>query len=1058
MKPFRPRPPLSRNDHLYQALVGGLRHWVMVLDHHGDIVETSDSVLRDLQTSRLDVLGLSFWACPWWKVEGLLQVKDPSSKTQWPVSARMTVTLPDGQVVLQTFHFTTLGKGKNTTIVVEAFPQQTQALPETLLHAAFDHPSQGFALLDAQGTLLWAGNSFHDLTSNTKLAPYDPQIWQDTLNIRWEEMQPRNAVAVDVTLPDPEQERLARITLSALQEPMGYLLRFEDITQHLHSQQQMEQLESRLSLALKAGGVGIWEWDIRSDTLLWDDRMLELYGTTAEEFSGKLEGWEKLLHPEDMAAAVGFTYRVLMGSVEQDIELRVLLPTGMVRYLRCFASLERNSSGQPIRVIGTTWDVTREKLVEAGFKEAQDIAQIGRWRWDLITRNMEWSEDLRRLWGFREDDVLPNADQVHELFTPTSWQELQRVAGEAVQAREGFALDLEYQGKHGRKGWMHLRGRLAENREGQVTLIYGTLQDITENKMARAQLETLSNRLLIATEAGGIGIWEWDAQSMNMTLDRRMAELFQLSVQKFPHSIDIYTLIEHHVHPDDATSLAEAFRNLAENPRLGHDIFRAEPRVSTSDGQNRTLRLHARILPSSDGVVRMLGTAWDITTQKATESLIRHQANYDALTDLPNRRLFYELLSQELKTASRTNKSCALLVIDLDRFKEINDMYGHPMGDHILIEVSNRLRMCIRASDIMARLSGDEFVILLTQLEEPAPSATLVAERILSILRHPYRLGTEQVTLSASIGITVFPEDADDPNKLMVSADQAMYSAKSEGKNRYRFFKRSMQDSAFEKRRIHNDLSFAIRRNELQMYYQPIVDLGTGKVVKAEALLRWKHPEKGFVSPALFIPIAEESDLIHLLGDWVFRTVTQQIQLWDMAGLLPVQVSVNISAKQFMDPKTMDRLLGYIASSNVPPERIIVEITESVFVQEKNEIVAQIKQLQDAGIRIALDDFGTGYSSLNYLTRFNAGYIKIDRSFIQGIHQTSEAAIVDAIIAMSHKLGKTVIAEGVETLEQAEWLKEKRCDFVQGYYFARPMPVPDFAAFVEKFAVSKSED
>lgn len=1056
MKPIRPVNPFSRNEQLYQSLVSGLRHWVMVLDREGEVLEASDSVLRDLQVLRQDLIGVSFWASPWWKPESVLQVQDRMNKTRLPISARMEVSLPQGQKVVQNFNFTTVGRGKKASIVVEAFPHQNTTLPEHLLQAAFNHPSQGFALLDPSGAMVWSGDSFHALTENTSLSPYQTEVWEEATGTSIFEVKPGTSTTADFSLQTGQQERLVRVTITALHEPAGYLLRIEDSTAQQEAQKQLEQLESRLSLALKAGGVGVWEWEIHSDTLYWDDRMLELYGTSREEFSGKLESWEKLLHPLDASAAVGFTYKVLMGSVEQDIELRVLLPTGLVRHLRCFAGLERNAAGQPIRVIGTTWDVTREKRVESGFKEAQEIAQIGRWSWNLLTQQLEWGDDLRRLWGFHPDEPDPTPENLPELFSPSSWQELQKASARSIESREGFALDMEFQRKDGRRGWMHIRGRVAENREGQVAQLYGTLQDITESRNARLQLEALSSKLLIATEAGGIGIWEWDAESMCMTLDRRMAELFQVKVKDFPHQMDIYALIEHHVHPDDAASLAEAFRSLSDHPRLGNDIFRAEARVVT-EGQVRTLRLHARILPAQGGEVKMLGTAWDITTQKATEHLIRHQANYDALTDLPNRRLFYELLSQELKTASRTTKSCALLVIDLDRFKEINDTYGHPAGDQMLIEVSNRLRMCIRASDIMARLSGDEFVILLTQIDEAAPSATLVAERMLSILRHPYRLNGEQVALTASIGITVFPDDAEDPNKLMVSADQAMYSAKSEGKNRYRFFKRSMQDSAFEKRRIHNDLSFAIRRNELEMYYQPIVDLNSGRVVKAEALLRWKHPEKGFVSPALFIPIAEESDLIHALGDWVFRTVTQQVQKWDVAGLPPIEVSVNISAKQFMDPRTMDRLLGYISSASVSPRRIIVEITESVFVQEKSEIVGQIKQLQEAGIRIALDDFGTGYSSLNYLTRFDTGYIKIDRSFIQGIHQTSEAAIVDAIIAMSHKLGKTVIAEGVETLEQAEWLKDKRCDFVQGYYFARPMPVADFAAFVEKFAAPRPD-
>lgn len=429
-----------------------------------------------------------------------------------------------------------------------------------------------------------------------------------------------------------------------------------------------------------------------------------------------------------------------------------------------------------------------------------------------------------------------------------------------------------------------------------------------------------------------------------------------------------------------------------------------------------------------------------------SEEIIWQQANFDLLTGLPNRSMLLDHLEQEMKKTLRSKEPLALLLLDLDLFKEINDTLGHDIGDQLLQQTADRLRACVLDVDTVARLGGDEFTVILTDLTDPHRPIQ-VAENILRSLSEPFQLGAETTYISVSIGITLFPTDATNSEALLKHGDQAMYAAKNEGRNRYHFFTPAMQEAAQQRMRIINDLRTAITEQQFLVHYQPIIELQTGAIYKAEALVRWQHPKRGLVSPVEFIPLAEETGMIKDLGNWVFHQAIDQIAQWRDWHNIAVQISVNKSPVQFRDENpTAPSWLEHLKSRDLPRRSVIVEITEGLLLDGHQHVREKLKAFHDAGLEVALDDFGTGYSSLAYLKKFDIDYLKIDQSFIRNLSaESDELALCEAIIVMSHKLKIKVIAEGVETEQQRQLLLNAGCDYAQGYLFSKPVAADEFA-------------
>jgi diguanylate cyclase (GGDEF)-like protein/PAS domain S-box-containing protein len=445
-----------------------------------------------------------------------------------------------------------------------------------------------------------------------------------------------------------------------------------------------------------------------------------------------------------------------------------------------------------------------------------------------------------------------------------------------------------------------------------------------------------------------------------------------------------------------------------------------------------------------------IGVARDISEHKKSEERIWQQANFDSLTGLANRQMFQDRLEQEIKKSNRTNLPLSLMVLDLDRFKEVNDTLGHDIGDLLLKEATKRLCYCVRETDTVARLGGDEFAVIVGELHE-VDFAGRVAQHILKVFAEPFQLRDQVVYISTSIGITLYPEDGTTFDTLLKNADQAMYAAKQQGRNRCSYFAPYMQEVAQSRMRVSNDLRSALEMNDaFRLVYQPIVELTTGAIYKAEALIRWQHPERGLTSPDEFIPIAEETEMILEIGEWVFREAAQQVERWRKTCHPEFQISINVSPVQFHNSINIHNWFEYLKKLSLPGQSIVVEITEGLLLDASVNVREQIQSFQKNGMEVSLDDFGTGYSSLSYLKKFNIDNIKIDQSFVRNLAPHSDDMVLcGAMIAMAHKLGIKVIAEGIETSQQRDLLIAAGCDYGQGYLFSRPVAAEEFNKMLE---------
>jgi diguanylate cyclase (GGDEF)-like protein/PAS domain S-box-containing protein len=455
------------------------------------------------------------------------------------------------------------------------------------------------------------------------------------------------------------------------------------------------------------------------------------------------------------------------------------------------------------------------------------------------------------------------------------------------------------------------------------------------------------------------------------------------------------------------------------------------------------------------GVIGAVMVAHDVTVARELSHKLARLALYDSLTDVPNRTLFRDRLDQAMMHARRTGSSVAILYIDLDRFKHINDSLGHSIGDQLLKSVANRLQSCVRSSDTVSRQGGDEFLVLLADVSRPRDAA-LCAEKILAALDGPLRIVGHDLRITPSIGIAIFPGDAADAEALLRNADFAMYQAKYSGRNNYQFFRPHMNSNALERQSVETDLRQAVERREFELHYQPRVDLESGAVIGVEALIRWHRPRHGVMLPARFIPVAEESGLIQPIGRWALETACRQARAWQDHGLPPLSVAINVSAVELGGKDFLVNVRQVLEQTGLEPRLLELELTETFMMQDWKSTAEILRALKNLGVRLALDDFGTGYSSLSYMKRFPIDALKIDQSFVRDMTTDSDdASIVSAVIDMGRSLNMRVVAEGIQTREQLELLRERRCPEGQGYYFAPPLPADQLTVVLSSGAVER---
>ncbi len=559
--------------------------------------------------------------------------------------------------------------------------------------------------------------------------------------------------------------------------------------------------------------------------------------------------------------------------------------------------------------------------------------------------------------------------------------------------------------------------------------------DSTDTDSDFERLQKLFNAVQAITKVGG---WEVDLLNDTLFWTEETYRIHDTTPEEYTPCManagDFYA-------PEWVPVITLAFSNAIEK---GTD-FNHELELITAKSRRIWVQIYGTVTMSQGKVIKITGAFQDITERKKAEQELWRQGNFDFLTELPNRKMFRYCLEQETKKAHRSAKRVALLFIDLGHFKEINDTVGHDVGDTVIKEAARRLASCVRETDTLARLGGDEFTVIVGELDDYT-RAEGIANNLLQKLAEPFHIGDEVAYLTASIGITFYPDDATEVDALLKNADQAMYAAKEQGRNRFQYFTSSMQEVAVARGIIANNLRGALNNNEFRLVYQPIVELASGTIHKAEALIRWYHPTRGLINPVDFIHIAEENGMIIDIGEWVFQQTAQQVARWRALYCADFQISVNTSPVQYHDSdERMAQWFDYLQTLGLPGDAIVAEITEGVLMDTHSEITNKLRALRDVGIQISLDDFGTGYSSLSYLRKFDIDYIKIDRSFVHNLqHESRDMALCDAIIVMAQKLGLKVVAEGIETEEHRNLLTAAGCDYGQGYLFSKPVPPEDF--------------
>lgn len=574
----------------------------------------------------------------------------------------------------------------------------------------------------------------------------------------------------------------------------------------------------------------------------------------------------------------------------------------------------------------------------------------------------------------------------------------------------------------------------------KLTSYVGIIEDVTDLSDTERKLFISQQRYELAAKGASAGVWDWDIETNEAFYSAKFTDLLGFDNLAFGNEWDSFL---EQIHPEDIDQFQAGIERHLTDP---FEVFNVEIRMFSAKQHELWFNVVGEALRQPNGdPYRMVGSISDITEKKQSQQVIWHQANFDALTQLPNRNMFTDRLNQEIIKCKRNNEKFALLFIDLDHFKEVNDTLGHNAGDLLLVEVAERLRVILRESDTVARIGGDEFTALLCNINN-LDDVEHIASKLIEAIEMPFYISGESIFISASIGITIFPEHSEKMEELLRFADQAMYLSKEEGRKQYRHFNKQLQEKVEKTHLLTQELRLAVIKQQFEVLYQPIFSINDNCVHKAEALLRWHHPELGLISPAEFIPLAESSGLIIDIGNWVFDQAAEQVKQWQSTFDENFEVSINRSPVQFQASTTRNDVAWLNTLLQLELKKgVCIEITEGLLLDDDDMVKETLNKFKSAGVSVSLDDFGTGYAALSYLTKFDIDFLKIDRAFVMDLESSAQnQALCEAIIVMAHKLGLKVIAEGVETHSQLAILKQAECDYAQGYFISKPIKPCEF--------------
>ncbi|HVC17891.1 MAG TPA: EAL domain-containing protein [Rhodanobacter sp.] len=801
--------------------------------------------------------------------------------------------------------------------------------------------------------------------------------------------------------------------------------------------------------------LGYWSCDLQTGHMAWSADACRLFGVAAQAFDGSAKAFLACVHPEDRDRVRQATSRAIDGRQPVETEYRICRPDGVERVMFSRCDVVHADDGTTLRVAGVVMDVTVARRTASALSESEQRYQ------SLFSQNPDavCSLDL--------DGNFLSVNPAFSQLTGYSKQEIRELGGRPLisgastpltdaqftLAARGQAVIYEAEciAKDGRR-FQAMVTNVPIVVDGRIVGVYGIAKDITERKRAEEHLRATRERMQMASQMARLGGWEISVQGDRVSWSDEVCAIFELPPGTLPCK------------GGGLRRYAPEYRERA------HALFDACVRDGTPfDEELQIVAAHGRrvwvrsigqaVRDESGAVVRVQGVLQDITSRKIDEQKIQHLAFYDPLTGLPNRQLLLDRLQQALTSHARSGKCGALLFIDMDNFKALNDTLGHAKGDQQLIEVARRLGSLIRNNDTVARLGGDEFVVMLEGLDgnlaKAAIQAKSIAETLLAALGLSYQLDNFSHHGSASIGVTLFHDTGESTHELLKRADMAMYQAKAAGRNTVCFFDPKMQAAVNARVALEADLREGLQHQHFQLFYQPQVNR-SGRTTGVEALLRWNHPRRGLIYPDAFIALAEETRLILPLGQWVLETACRQLATWSsVPACADLDISVNVSARQFHHRGFVQQVIDTLQRSGANPARLKLELTESLLLTDVDEVIEKMTTLKARGVGFSLDDFGTGYSSMSYLKRLPLDELKIDRSFVNDVlTDANDAVIVRSIVALGQSLGLTVLAEGVETEGQRDFLTRHDCHAHQGYLFSRPIPIDQFETWFAKQALA----
>jgi len=816
-----------------------------------------------------------------------------------------------------------------------------------------------------------------------------------------------------------------------------------DISLRVETIAKEKKLKERLELALLGSNDAIWDFDFNDGSTYYSPRWKEMLGFSDEELPNEASVWNDHVHKEDEDIVQSAIAAHIDGKCEFiDIEHRLHHKNGKWIWVRTRAKAIFDDEGKATRLIGTNTDITEQK--KEHLKSNQLAQMVEQTHDSVISTDLEgniltWNKGSEKLFGYTQEEAI---SKNIALIYPAEELDALTQNIEALMKEGEFFTDAKVITKNKKQITISLSLSILYNEVGNPSGMVGYSQDISEKIEVQKRLEESNYNLQVylnAIDKIGIGLFVVDEDFSVRYMNKTLQGWFGDQTGKI-----CYSAVAGLDAPCPYCKLSEVIH---ENKKV---IY--EP---TTDKGN-SFEIVATSIKNSDGTISKMEFIRDITDQKKAQENLLHekekldyQAHHDALTGLPNRPLFNDRLNKAIDNAKRNNTKIALLFIDLDHFKEINDSLGHDIGDEILKIVTSRLKTTLRDTDTLSRLGGDEFTIVIEDLDD-TQDASLISSKILKTLSEVIQIQGHNLYVSSSIGISIYPDDGISTQNLLKYADSAMYKAKDEGRNNYQYYNTHMTELAFERVVMEASLRSALINGEFIVYYQPQVNGLTNTLIGMEALVRWQHPTMGLVAPDKFIPLAETTGLIIELDRFVMKTAMKQLSKWYSQGYNPGVLALNLAIKHLQQKDFIAVLHSLLEETKCQPQWLELEVTESQIMTNPEQAISQLKYISNLGIELAVDDFGTGYSSLAYLKRLPIHKLKIDQAFIRDLpYDEEDAGIAKAVIALAKSLNLNIIAEGVETQAQKDFIVRNGCNNIQGYFYSRPVPAVEFEKLLQ---------